>query len=420
VLVGETHEPLILRTLKPAISVDLEENNSLAVDRKFGLSPKLLDNNGEFDLNAFDKYNSRTKGDRSSEADDSIEGDNAELSSRFRLLTTLLATGILNDKDHEYAEGINSLLGAVAENIRHSAIKQPILKASRFAHAQQDIISVEEEEIEAMTNRFEKEATSRLVFGPSIEEVSAYMYKQFKNTPMSAFLPFDTWSEACEMMQELADDSSIDFYGFVDEIFGAGHSGVGCKVPLLIHTFSFPGLDDETVAKNEWDTNEGFDWTLAVDVGWIEEDLSWMFRRLYHSDIINARSWYEFPSLRNAEDKIQARMSSNDTVEDSFNSLFGPHVSGVDMTGGSTTNSTATPNEPTSTKGQKFSASESKSDGEGVFGVEDFDPDNLMETGRRFQNMFKTLEDSIPGAEKFLALRLKALMRMSFLRDIED
>jgi hypothetical protein len=436
-LVGKACEPLMLRTRKPTVSVDLEEKDALAVSRTLGFSPKLLDDGGVLDLNSFDRYSNKQDGNKSPEVGELLKDGHGIPSIAAAWLAIFLLSMVISIDDSQRDNKlINSLINYIAETQRHAATRQPILKASNCTPAGQNTTRVPPEEVEALSNRLEMEATSRLIFGKQIEDICEHMFDAVKNLG-GKYLPFGSWSEVGDMMREMDEELSEKFEAFADEVFGAGQSGIGCNVPLLIHTFSFPSGNHGTAVDKSEGSDKEFDWTLALDVGWIEEDVSWMYRHIFFEDIANARSWYAFPCLKKAEAMAEKSSFSKDEAEERFSRLFSsffgggdnaeggaaPTADDVENGGASSGNDSPALKESdpnARVEGRKGRASNGGLDGSKEFDIENFDPDNFMEMSERWRDMFKSMSDFSPGAGDFFELRLKALMRKSLMQDIED
>lgn len=404
------------------------------MSRILGFSPKLLDDDGVLDLNSFERYSNKQDGNISPEVGELLEDGHGIYSIAATWLAfPLLSMAISIDDSQRDNKLIKSLINYVAETQRHAVTKnkKPILKASNCAPAGQNTTRVPPEDVEALSNRLEVDATSRLIFGKRIEDICEHMFDAMKKLG-GKYLPFDSWSEVSYMMRELDEELSEKYEEFVDEVFGAGQSGIGCNVPLLIHTFSFPSGNHGTAVDKSEGRDKEFDWTLALDVGWIEEDVSWMYRHIFFEDIANARSWYAFPCLKKAEDMAGKPSFSMDEMEERFSRLFSSFFGGgdnaeggasrtaddVENGGASSGNDSPGLKEPdpnARVEGRKGRASNGGLDGTKEFDIENFDLDNFMEMSGRWRDMFKSMSDFSPGAGDFVELRLKALMRKNLM-----
>ena len=95
--------------------------------------------------------------------------------------------------------------------------------------------------------------------------------------------PFDTWAEFKTAMDELEDDSSFNEY--MRKLWDG--AGMGCRISLSVRTVSFC---NPVPARQEGDSR----WSLALTIGWIEEDVEWFYERFFNEAMVGSRMPYEF------------------------------------------------------------------------------------------------------------------------------
>lgn len=127
--------------------------------------------------------------------------------------------------------------------------------------------------------------------------------------------PWDTWEEFRDFMEEIKDE--FDYEAHMQKFYDPENRGVGCRIPLQVQTFSFE--EDDEPDKN-------FRWSSAIGVGWIEEDIKLIYRRMFSGSMTGARRWYSFPAFQTLMPRIQELTTDKSSKGQRFRRIYGKRL----------------------------------------------------------------------------------------------
>ncbi|KAL2066085.1 hypothetical protein VTL71DRAFT_2156 [Oculimacula yallundae] len=204
--------------------------------------------------------------------------------------------------------------------------------------------------------------------------------------------PWDSWTEFKEAMEEIKDVFNIHEY--TKRMFEPGHCGIGCQIPLFVHTFHF----------GERDKPNDFHWSSSTTVGWLEEDLAWYYERAFGGAFEGERRWYDFPAYKSLSLKMHKLQQDKTAKGKRFRKYFG---SGLDKKG----------------KPLEIELPDKDKDGKHVFvkdGVEYTDEMKPMVTGLIMKDIFDSMSDLVPGLGKVFEMRMHTMFEQSLIEDLLD
>jgi hypothetical protein len=332
-----------------------------------------------------------------------------------------------SDPSHPPSTDLGQLANAFGA-LRDAAVKQPLLKVTDFwirpsekerqvqdkrGQERRERRRLEAAEVEGYARALEEGATRALRMGPHLEEVSRrwfYVFKRMDEDAGENELPFNSWDEMRDILRDLnaQGDSVVDHMrnllrGGTGRT-GADNVGIGCNVPVMLYTFCFPHDDRPSTLSGA--KTPDFSWTLALDVGWIEQDGGWWQWLMFQEDSADSRSWYNFPSMRKSSQRTAELLRGKDAVSRRFRRVFGEFlqapIDGVDSSAGS---------DGVSRRGGTW-----KIDGEEITD----DLADVAEKGTTWDDFHEVMSDTLPEFKSFYRLRAKAILHESFLKDLDD
>ena len=255
-------------------------------------------------------------------------------------------------------------------------------------------------EFEKILRQEEAMATVALAFGANVEKE----VKEFYDSVLSDFIPFDTWEDFKATLEELQD--AEEFAKFA-EFIGFETNGVGCSLPLFVETIKFNS--GGKVENDEVDNNDrrDFAWSSAADVGWIEESMEWFFERFLQSDFAAARRWYEFRRYR---DLPLAQKMRNASPHDP--KQFRRALQTRKKRKKSKRSEENVENKEGSKEMDQEEGNEKDEDDD------DDDDDNDPEPLLFMKEFLDQFEDMMPGFGKYLKTRLEVMLNRSVQREV--
>lgn len=199
--------------------------------------------------------------------------------------------------------------------------------------------------------------------------------------------PWDSFIEFQEAMEEIKE--IFDQKAYVKSFSESGKFGIGCQIPLFVHTFTFFDNDEEDLH-----------WSSARTVGWIEEDLGWFYERFFESSFEGARRWYEFPAYHAINKKLVELKSDKSSKGDRFRKYFGE--------------------EEGKGKVQEISSLKKKSNNSSVAVIEFDDKTKSLVPGLIMKDVFNTMSDVVPGLGKVFEERFHRMMSQSMISEVNE
>ena len=341
---GEACELLILRVLSPSIPVDeVGMHDTLVLARATRIFPAVLDNEGDILEECFD----------APQESESPEAEPAD---------------IPKDK---------------LQPPRRKMKMQPMI--SNFEDNAGNILLPEE--IEGRLRRDEREIIEALSFG---EEYKADSLGALKKMVGDDDFPFDSTAEYLETMAELGPE--FDIQENVRKFFGTDQVGIGCNIPLPVHTFYYPNTAPEN--------KHNFHWSSAYDIGWIQESIVWYYERFFKDDFVDARKWYEFPLFENfikGFDAPEAKVKREKAMKKLGGMMW----------------------RIPKAESRRRLLDNSKRDGT-VAGDDDDDDDDDGGPTLALKDIVSAMSDILPGMGKLFEERVHQMMELSMISDVEE
>lgn len=151
-------------------------------------------------------------------------------------------------------------------------------------------------------------------------------------------------------------------------------------------------------------------WSCAIDIGWLEEHLDWLYERMFKDSLDGARSWYIFPAMFRAGDRFEKRIKSDtpegERLRKKLSPFFNKPSPGIEGKDKAVKHSDRELLVAKKDQGQHLDDS---------FAC--FDLDEYMES---LEETFSAWSELSPGLGEFMMTRMRSLVRRSFERDIED
>ena len=142
---------------------------------------------------------------------------------------------------------------------------------------------IQKEDVEERIKKFETDKANTL----EATEEDALTPEDVKKLMGEEAFPWDSWGEFSEYLAETRD--VWDHEAHLEKFYEPGNRGVGCRIPVLVQTFLFD---------QQAETDFNFRWSSAIGVGWTEEDIKIVYRRIFSGSGAGTRRWYTFPPSR--------------------------------------------------------------------------------------------------------------------------
>ncbi|KAI9665063.1 MAG: hypothetical protein M1821_006511 [Bathelium mastoideum] len=277
--------------------------------------------------------------------------------------------------------------------IRSSSRVWPVKEMVPIFHNFQDVAGVMNEKdsqllpetVEDMMQKIEQKIIDKLKFGIASERAQKGAFAMVR-TATKGYFPFESWDEFREMMAQIA-EKGIDFDDLINDFIGTSDRGLACQIPVPVYTFHHKKpsqLEERKVG-----------WSVAMDIGWIEEDMERFFARFFVDDFKNARTWYVFPDYADPFGNYLELRASSSPKAQRLKKYLGPNLEGL-------------PEELPPTAATKAIGSN-----------DDFDEEIFDEVFESLADMFKALSDIMPGIGKAFEIRLQQMMSRSIL-DLDE
>jgi len=174
-------------------------------------------------------------------------------------------------------------------------------------------------EVEAFHRTSEADGVKALSVWDDVDFDPQRSLNQLKRTFGEEHLPWESWTEFREHMEEIKDEWDYDAY--MKKMFKPGDCGIGCKIPVFVYTFCFneDGLVEDSDDKT-------FHWSCAKTIGWLEEDIEWLYDRFFGGDFSRARRWYTFIAYDVLSAKIDGLKADNTEKGRRYRKYFSGHM----------------------------------------------------------------------------------------------
>lgn len=406
-LQSQACEPIILRAGKPNLSLDIAANDALIPERNIGLCPIILNAIGEFDLGILkdcaqsDPDQLQIGGQEPKEEFPPHRDDEESVKARAlrQLSWGLFQIADMNEFKSSNEE-LTTQLGTLLQVARREAVKQPVLQILSFKDLKHNK-RLELEQVESAVKELEDYATSTLVLTTTGRDWGQRAWDSFRATKAGQALPFDSWAEVKELALEMEEDQ--DFHSHFQRLWPPGQSGLGTKIPILIHTFLL-GRDSVSA---DGRASPHLQWSCAVDIGWIEENIDWWYERLFLDRFEDLRAWYNFPAMYKAGARFSKLVNADTPEGERLRKSLSPFFS------------------KTAPSIEHKDEAVIDYDGEASTAKKDQGDDRLdvfgsLELDEYMENMEEAFSALSPGLGEFMKTRMKWMVRKCFEHDIED
>lgn len=293
-------EPLLMRIGNPSIPVDLQLTDSLVMERVEMEIPRVLDHEGhviEQISHLFEVPRDATSDSLNSEGEQN--GFNASTSHHPACDESFVEQSIRKPSKDEVElvkeEPVDSagMEGKPSKQTAHGneASQSTSQVMLLFDGSQETQTECNSDVLDTGTITLLLELTTEkyLVSQSSKKEYGEMLFKDFKNFVDASDneYPVPDWDEFCDMMA-----NSFDIR-YLDKFCKDGESGDGYQITQILHTFKF---NQHSHSLNETSAGEkaNLEWSSAFDIGWIEQDVSWVFLRCFSEDASQYRFSYQF------------------------------------------------------------------------------------------------------------------------------
>ena len=339
-------------------------------------------------------------------------GDNMDLKTRFVITSTRTFPKILDDLgdllENAFADSRRycdkpgtecSCCICTVETLR-SITSSENVGIPQLRNVISDFQPVKEEhqlelaDVEEFLRETEVSWVKKLRFDRSVEDSTQKALLHYKQILGDEYFPWDTWEEFREAIEY--GEEEFDFNTYMEKLFEPGKCGIGCTIPLVINTFCFKdGGDFEKL---------DFQWSSAVAIGWIEEDLKWFYDRLFGGDFEGARKWYPFPAYCALNARVERLKSDKTSKGARFRKIWGASTDPKDR---ETVAEISLP--------EREASQDQTSDGPagepGLGGI--IFPLKLKE-------LFESVSDVVPGFGNFFEQRLRTMLNQSLIGELVE
>jgi hypothetical protein len=239
-------------------------------------------------------------------------------------------------------------------------------------------------DVEAFHRTSEADGTKTLSVWNDTDLDPQRSLNQLKRTFGEAYFPWENWIEFLEDMEEIKDE--WDYNAYMKMMFKPGACGIGCKIPVFVYTFCFneDGLDGDSDDKR-------FHWSCSNTIGWLEEDIEWLYDRFFGGDFSEVRRWYSFT----AYDVLSAKMDGLKADNTKKGRRYRKYFSGL------------TEDVPEVPLPEKKKVKKGQTDDEGE------DDDDLKLPTLIMKDVFESMSDLVPGLGKIFEQRLHTMLNSS-------